>query len=107
MANWSTHKSYLKFGNDPAVAARLNWYNWSPWFTGQTAFDPIVIPGFKVTYRFPAVAGETYPDLVMPNLIATIDTGAPDLTMRLGPKKICHNRAPFGTYCYPCKILRR
>jgi autotransporter-associated beta strand protein len=85
VANWSSHKSYLKFGNDPAMAARLNWYNWKPWFTGQADFDPIVVPGFKVSYRFPAVAGQTYPDLVMPNLIATIDTGAPDLTMRLGP----------------------
>ncbi len=97
VANWSSHKSYLKFGNDPAMAARLNWYNWSPWFTGQADFDPIVVPGFKVSYRFPAVAGQTYPDIVMPNLIATIDTGAPDLTMRLGPNNP-QLQAPYSQF---------
>ena len=95
--NWNSHKSYLKFGNDPAVAARLNWSNWSPWFTGQAGFDPIIIPGFKITYRFPAVSGQTYPDLVMPNLIATLDTGAPYLTMRTAPGNP-HRQTPYSQF---------
>ncbi len=101
--NWRFHKSYLKFGNDPAVAARLNWYNWKPWFTGQAAFDPIVVPGFKVSYRFPTVSGQTYPDIVMPNLIATIDTGAGDLVMRTGPNNP-HLQAPYSQFFNTARV---
>jgi hypothetical protein len=43
------------------------------------------------------VAGQTYPDLVMPNLIGTIDTGAPDLTMRLGPNNP-QLQAPYSQF---------
>ena len=97
VANWRYHRSYLKFGNDPAVAARLNWTNWKPWHTGQNEFDPITVPGFKISYRFPAVSGQTYPDLVIPNRIATIDTGAGDLVMQLGPNNP-HLQAPYSQF---------
>jgi autotransporter-associated beta strand protein len=103
VANWRYHRSYLKFGNDPAVAARLNWTNWKPWHTGQNEFDPITVPGFKISYRFPAVSGQTYPDLVMPNRIATIDTGAGDLVMQLGPNNP-HLQAPYSQFFNTARV---
>ncbi len=96
-SNWSSHKSYLKFGNDPAIASRLNWYHWSPWFNGQTEFDALTIPGFKFTYKFPAVSGLTHPDIVIPNQIATIDSGAPEFVMRLGPSDP-HRQPPYSQF---------
>ncbi len=95
--NWSSHKSYLKFGNDPAVASRLNWYYWSPWYTGQPNFDAITIPGFKFTYSFPAVSGQTTPDLVVDNQIATIDSGAPEFVMRMGAGDP-HRQLPYSQF---------
>ncbi len=95
-ADWSKHKSYLKFGNDPAVASRLNWYNWSPWYNGQPAFDAITIPGFNFTFSFPA-ASPAISALVVPNQIATIDSGAPELTMRMGSGDP-HRGATYSTF---------
>ena len=103
VANWRYHRSYLKFGNDPAVAARLNWTNWKPWYTGQNEFDPITVPGFKISFHFPAVSGQTYPDLVMPNRIATIDTGAGDLVMQLGPNNP-HLLAPYSQFFNTARV---
>lgn len=97
VANWNSAKSYLKFGNDPVMAARLNWHYYSPWYAGQSEFDPITIPGFKVTYSFPKVAGQTYPDIVVADQIGTIDTGAPELTMRLGPGDP-QRQAPYSQF---------
>lgn len=84
LENWGAFKAYLKIGLDPDTSAKLNWHNYTPWFAGQTELQAVNIPGWTVTLSFPGVKGKAIPDIVLTNQIATIDTGAPDLTMRLG-----------------------
>ena len=94
VSNWAAMKAYLKIGSDPAVAARVNWHNYTPWFPGQTELQVVNLPGWVVRLSFPRVNGRRVPDIVVPNQIATIDTGAPDLTMRLG-KDDLHRNEPY------------
>jgi hypothetical protein len=95
--NWDAFKAYLKIGLEASVAAQLNWHNYTPWFEGQTELQAVNIPGWTVTLSFPPVAGVALPDIVVSNQIATIDTGAPDLTLRLG-KDDPHRRAPYHSF---------
>lgn len=103
VANWNVAKSYLKFGNDPEVTARQNWHYYEPWHAGQTEFDPITILGFMVTFSFPSVVEQTYPDIVVANQIATLDTGAPDLTMRLGSSNL-QRQVPYRQFFNSAKV---
>ena len=83
-AGWSEGKSYLKIGNDADFSSHLNWRNDIPLFHGRSGFQPEAVPGFTVTLSFPSSNGKMVPDIVVPNLMATIDTGAPELNLRLG-----------------------
>ncbi len=80
--NWGTLKSYLQLGMTKDVSSQLNWRtdipNWQN--KSKISFCPEVTPGFKVTIDFP---DNTKP-IVTDKLSATIDTGAPDLTLKLG-----------------------
>jgi hypothetical protein len=97
VAGWDAFKAYLKIGIDRSVAGTLNWHNYTPWFQGQTELQAVNIPGWRVTLRFPRVNGKPIPDIVVANQIATIDTGAPDLTMRLG-KDDPHRKEPYKRF---------
>jgi F5/8 type C domain len=84
---WSSFKSYLIIGNNQTLISRLNWRSYAPgadWYPGQPGFDPIVVPGFKIKFSFPMRNGTILSDIIASDQIATLDTGAPDMTMRLG-----------------------
>lgn len=95
--NWDALRAYLEIGTDPVAAAKLNWHNYTPWFAGQTELQVVNIPGWTVRLSFPNVDGAPIPDILVPDQIATIDTGAPDLTMRLGPDDP-HRREPYRRF---------
>jgi hypothetical protein len=95
--NWAKFKAYLKIGLEPQMAGKLNWHNYTPWFEGQKELQAVNIPGWTVTLSFSKTDGKTIPDIVVSNQIATIDTGAPDLTMRLG-KDDPHRKAPYQQF---------
>ena len=96
-AEWDSCKAYLKIGTDPQLSARLNWRNDIPLFRGRSGFVPEAVPGFTVTFSFPKVNGQTVADIVVSNLIATIDTGAPELNLRLGSGDP-HRQAAYQTF---------
>jgi len=95
--NWGAFKAYLKIGIEPSVADKLYWHNFTPWYPGQTELTAVILPGWTVTLSFPKVNGKSIPDIVVPNQIATIDTGAPDLTLRLG-KDDPHRKEPYKQF---------
>ena len=95
--NWGAFKAYLKIGIDKSVDDQINWHNYTPWFKGKTELQAVNIPGWTVTLSFPSVNGKPIPDIVVTNQIATIDTGAPDLTMRLG-KDDPHRKEPYTRF---------
>jgi len=95
--SWDACKAYLKIGLDPSVADKLNWHNYTPWFAGQTELHAVNTPGWTVRLTFPRANGKRIPDIVVPDQIATIDTGAPDLTMRLG-KDDPHRKEPYKQF---------
>lgn len=80
--NWGSLKSYLQFGITPDVSSQLNWRTDIPnWHNANTIpFCPEVTPGFKVNVSFPNSTNT----ITANGLSATIDTGAPDLTLKLG-----------------------
>jgi hypothetical protein len=96
-SDWDECKAYLKIGNDPKISARLNWRNDVPLFRGRSGFIPEAVPGFTVTFSFPKVNGQTVADIVVSNLIATIDTGAPELNMRVGSNNP-HRQVAYQTF---------
>lgn len=80
----SSSKSYLQIGIDPQISSQLKWRTDVPnWRTNITDFSPEAVPGFKVMIHF-SDAGDTPVIETSDNLMSTIDTGAPDLTLRLG-----------------------
>lgn len=87
----------MKIGNDPKISARLNWRNDVPLFRDRTGFVPEAVPGFTVTFSFPKVNARTVADIVVSNLIATIDTGAPELNLRLGSSDP-HRQAAYQAF---------
>ena len=96
-SDWDSGKAFLRIGNDPTLSARLNWRNDVPLFRGRSGFVPEAVPGFSVTFSFPKVNGQTVADIVVTNLIATIDTGAPELNLRLGSSDP-HRQAAYQTF---------
>lgn len=96
-SDWGSGKAFLKIGNDPKISARLNWRNDIPLFHGRSGFVPEAVPGFTVRFSFPKVNGQTVADIVVTNLIATIDTGAPELNLRLG-RSDPHRQAAYQPF---------
>jgi|GEM_PF-1357211 len=94
-SGWGRFRSYLAFGITDAVARQMSWRSDIPNASvGKAAFCPEVVPGFNVTVRIP-----DSPQTVQTkgDLKATIDTGAPDLTLRLGEGDP-QTKAPFDTH---------
>lgn len=76
-------KTYLSIGNQIDGTNPLSWRDDIPnWRAGELDFCPEATPGFKITIHFLPDYGERIE--TASGLIATIDTGAPDLTLRLG-----------------------
>lgn len=75
-------RSYLFFGPDPAaVDDRMRWRtDTSPWKPSEV-FSPEAVPGFAVTLAWPD--GK---QVSVPGLMATLDTGAPQMVLRLNDK---------------------
>ena len=93
--DWNAFKSYLQIGISSDVANQLNWRTDIPnWRKSSTDFCPEATPGFKVKINFSDTKNtiETADDL-----IATIDTGAPDLTLRLAQNDP-QNQAAFSKH---------
>jgi len=97
VTGWDGLRAYLKIGFDPSVLGKLNWHNYTPWFVGQTELQVVNLPGWTLRLSFPKVNGKRIRDIVVPNQIATIDTGAPDLTLRLG-KDDPHRKEPYQRF---------
>jgi hypothetical protein len=105
-------KSYLKIGNDKTLNNTLIWKN-SVNDGGPGLFH--AVRGFTVTFKFPEVNGSKLSDIVVPNLMATVDTGAPDLTMRISssnPQRNSHkqffdNDVPWWFSSDQCQSLKR
>lgn len=95
--NWASFNSYLQIGAAPKITDKLNWRTDIPLFPGREGFSPEAVPGFKVTFSFPNTNGREVPDIVVPGLWATVDTGAPLLTMRLG-KENPHRNNTYRLY---------
>lgn len=80
-ANWGRMTSFLQLGPYPGMESQLKWRSDIPELNPSTGFSPDAIPGYSITIDFPGRVADIRRD----NLIATIDTGAPDMTMQLGP----------------------
>jgi len=79
--DWLSGRSYLQIGSDPRITRNLHWRTDVP--IHPERFSPGALPGFTITFRFPKTNDVAVPDIVVPNLSATIDTGAPELMLRL------------------------
>lgn len=80
--DWASLKSYLQIGIDPDISNELNWRTDVPnWSSDETGFYPEAVPGFKIKIHFPDVEESIE---TADGLMCTVDTGAPDLTLRLG-----------------------
>lgn len=90
--NWASFNAYLQIGADPQITDQLNWRTDIPLFPNRLDFSPEAVPGFQVTLNFPNRKGKEVPDIVVPDLWATVDTGAPQLTMRLDKENPHRNR---------------
>jgi len=91
--NWDFMKSYLQIGIDAKFADKLNYRTDVPNWKDPKDFEPEAVPGFNVKVRFP----DTDKTIENLNLIATVDTGAPDLTLKLGSNDP-QNQAPFASH---------
>jgi hypothetical protein len=97
VTGWDAFRAYLKIGIEPVAGGKLNWHHYTPWFPGQTELQVVNLPGWALRLTFPKVNGKRTPDIVVPNQIATIDTGAPDLTLRLA-RDDPHRREPYKQF---------
>lgn len=79
--DWASGKSYLQIGADPRITGNLHWRTDVP--IHPERFSPGALPGFTITFRFPKINDVAVPDIVVPDLTTTIDTGAPELMLRL------------------------
>ena len=95
--NWGTSKSYLQIGSDLRITRDLNWRTDIPQLHHREGFSPGAIPGFKITFSFPKENGVGVPDIIVPGLWATVDSGAPQLTLRLGETNP-HRSKVYGRY---------
>jgi hypothetical protein len=80
--DWMSGKSYLQIGSDPRITGNLHWRTDVP-IPHPERFSPGALPGFTITFSFPTTNDVVIPNIVVPDLSATIDTGAPELMMRL------------------------
>ena len=90
---WSNMKLYLLLGADPALTRNLRWRSDIPLWASGLDFCPEAVPGFKLRIGVPG----TNEEIESPDYLATIDTGAPDLTARLGTTNP-HLQPPFNAY---------
>ncbi len=92
--DWNKMKSYLQIGIDPTISNKLNFRNDIPNWRNQAEFHPEAVPGFKISIKF----SDTNKIIeTNNNLIATVDTGAPDLTLRLGETNP-QDKEPFTSH---------
>ena len=79
--DWASGKSYLQIGADQRITGNLHWRTDVP--IHPERFSPGALPGFTITSRFPKINDVAVPDIVVPDLTTRIDTGAPELMLRL------------------------
>ena len=79
-AGWGHLDSYLQIGKTPEITDHLFWRSDIPKWINQSGFYPEAVPGFQVAVDFSDTSERI---VTADNLIATVDTGAPDLTLRL------------------------
>lgn len=91
--SWNSMKSYLQVGNGSKILDKLNFRNDIPNWRNQQEFHPEAVPGFKVKVKF----ADTDKIIETSTLISTVDTGAPDMTLRLGANDP-QNQAPFSPH---------
>lgn len=91
--NWASMKSYLQLGPYEDMDEQLKWRSDIPELNPSSGFSPDAIPGYSITITFSDTPQKIFRD----NLIATIDTGAPDLTLQLGPGNP-QNTEPFQSH---------
>jgi hypothetical protein len=97
-ADWgSKFQPYLMFKPQPHVLKQLEWAMPIPAYHGATVLFPHAVPGFNLAIEFPPNSASQGGKLHYDNLDATIDTGAPELSTRLGPDDPQRN-PPFDGY---------
>lgn len=82
-AGWKTMESYLTLVLDKDTEKQLKWRSDIPNLSSGDGFSPEAIPGFSIGITLNDKGQDE--KIRRDNLIATIDTGAPHLTMQLGP----------------------
>ncbi len=97
-------KSYLILGDDQKIKSySTHWRTDIPMWRDEkkVSFCPEATPGFTIRLSFPDESAgdgkEKLNEIVVSDLKATIDTGAPDMTLRLGEKNPQEN-SPFSNY---------
>lgn len=91
--SWNSMKSYLQIGNDSKISDKLNFRTDIPNWRNQQEFHPEAVPGFKVKIKFP----DTDKTIETSTLVATVDTGAPEMTLRLGSNDP-QDQTPFSSH---------
>lgn len=91
-------KSYLLLGDDQKVKTySLKWRTDIPnWHKDTIAFCPEAVPGFTIRLKFTKLP-EPQNEIKVPELMATIDTGASEMVLRLG-KENPQNTEFFSAY---------
>ena len=80
-AGWASLNSYLQIGNVAEITDYLAWRSDVPnWTSDAAGFYPEAVPGFQVEVGIPGTSERI---VTANDLISTVDTGAPDLTLRL------------------------
>lgn len=91
--DWDGFKSYLQIGCSPEMDSQLKWRTDAKLWRTDLDFCPEAVPGFKVKIAF----DDTTNTIEATDLIATIDTGAPDLTLRLNDQNP-QSQSDFATH---------
>lgn len=91
--DWKTTTCYLQLGLNKNMESKLNWRSDIPNLGGGNEFSPDAIPGYSIEIKIP----NSNAKIKTEHLIATIDTGAPDMTLRLG-KTDPQYSAPFSSH---------
>jgi len=91
--DWHSTKCYLQLGPYPNIENKLNWRSDIPNLGGGTEFSPDAIPGYTIIIKIP----DSDKKIITGPVMATIDTGAPDMTLRLG-KTDPQNKPPFDEH---------
>ena len=79
-SGWSLLDSYLQIGRTSEITDHLVWRSDVPKWITQPGFYPEAAPGFRISIDFPDTDARI---VTADELVATVDTGAPDLTLRL------------------------